>query len=538
MLARPDGERRLTNLLHLGERLHDAAMAHPAPDALLRWLHAQRSEAQPEESAQLRLESDRNLVKIVTIHKAKGLEYPVVFCPFLWDGHRAPRNEWRDARAYHDREGIAVVDFRDERERGADGAWIEAQIKLEEMAETVRLLYVALTRASHRCYLVAGCYATRHGNALSTKQSSRSMLNWLAAGAGTSPQDWSDSAPPPAAIMQAWSALAARSGQGLALAPLPRDVPTPLGDALLAPESLVAARPPVRIPPAWRIGSYSALTFDATGDAAAIDHDLRVPPATIGAAPTDLPADDILGFPRGPLAGECLHAVLERIDFTDPSTWPDAIQKALAASPFAARAEASPLAAMIQRMLADVLATSLPDGLRLGDVPLDRRLTELEFALPSPRLSARALNATLAGHGYDVPRLAFADVEGYLKGFIDLVCQHGGRFYIVDWKSNHLGHARTDYDAAPVAAAMVEHGYHLQHLLYSLALHRYLARRLAGYAFDRHFGGVLYLFVRGVRPAWRMADGAPAGVYCHRLGAATLADLDRLFPGVGEACRS
>jgi exodeoxyribonuclease V beta subunit len=86
-----------------------------------------------------------------------------------------------------------------------------------------------------------------------------------------------------------------------------------------------------------------------------------------------------------------------------------------------------------------------------------------------------------------------------------------------------------------VDQAMAEHGYHLQHLLYTLALHRYLARRVRGYAFDSHFGGVLYLFVRGVRPDWRDADGRPSGVYAHRPAADTLAALEALFahrPGV------
>jgi exodeoxyribonuclease V beta subunit len=139
------------------------------------------------------------------------------------------------------------------------------------------------------------------------------------------------------------------------------------------------------------------------------------------------------------------------------------------------------------------------------------------------------LSAVLAEHRYAVPRLSFATLEGYLKGFIDLVFEHGGRYYIVDWKSNHLGQAPDAYGPAALARAMNVHGYHLQHLLYALALHRYLARRLAGYAFDVHFGGVLYVFVRGVRPAWRTPDGTAAGVYFHRLERTMLAELERLL---------
>jgi exodeoxyribonuclease V beta subunit len=133
------------------------------------------------------------------------------------------------------------------------------------------------------------------------------------------------------------------------------------------------------------------------------------------------------------------------------------------------------------------------------------------------------------GLGYDVPRLAFHDLEGYLKGYIDLVFEHSGRYYVLDWKSNHLGYATSDYGPAGLQAAMAEHSYHLQYLLYSLAVDRYLRYRVPDYRHDTHFGGVLYLFVRGVRPDWVNADGTPTGVFHHRPTAATLARLDALF---------
>jgi len=130
-----------------------------------------------------------------------------------------------------------------------------------------------------------------------------------------------------------------------------------------------------------------------------------------------------------------------------------------------------------------------------------------------------------------VPRLAFKDLDGYLKGFIDLVFEHEGRYWVLDWKSNHLGEQPQDYAPAPLEAAMQAHGYHLQHLLYSVALHRHLGRSLAGYDYARHFGGVLYLFVRGVRPGWQSGD-RQSGVFHHRCPSAVLASLDALLAGV------
>ena len=119
--------------------------------------------------------------------------------------------------------------------------------------------------------------------------------------------------------------------------------------------------------------------------------------------------------------------------------------------------------------------------------------------------------------------------KGISRAYIDLVFEHGGRYYVLDWKSNHLGYAPADYGPAGLQAAMAEHGYHLQYLLYSLAVDRYLRHRVPGYRHDTHFGGVLYLFVRGVRPDWLNADGTPTGVFHHRPTAGTLARLDALF---------
>jgi len=151
LLLRTDGERRLTNLLHLAERLQAATADHPAPEALLRWLQRQRTAGGGGDAAQLRLESDRDLVQIVTIHKSKGLEYPLVFCPFLWDGHPGRALPQRDARDYHDAQGRPVVDFRP----GALPAEVKRQQELERIAEQARLVYVALTRAVHACHVYA-----------------------------------------------------------------------------------------------------------------------------------------------------------------------------------------------------------------------------------------------------------------------------------------------------------------------------------------------------------------------------------------------
>jgi exodeoxyribonuclease V beta subunit len=536
MLRRDDGERRLTNLLHLGEQIHQAAATHESPDALLRWLATKRRDGAVDDVAQLRLESDRNLVQIITIHKAKGLEFGVVFCPFLWDGNTKFGGPKLEGREYHDADGAAVVDFRTKDEIGDEKKAIDDAIRLEEAAESLRLIYVALTRAVYRCYVIAGTYTSTSFGRPTTTEGTKSLLNWLVAGSDATPQSWYTGKRSPADITAAWQALAARLRPHLALAPLPDARGTPVVLATIAPESLTALPPPTTIAPAWRFSSFSGFASDAKGEAGANDHDARIADVArrIGAPPPDIAPGDILRFPRGASAGECLHAIVERIDFTDSSGWNDAIERCLSAHPQflpGVRASEQPalLAAMASRMLTNVMGMTLSDGIVLGSVPVTRRLTELEFSLPAPRVTAHALNTTLRSLGYDVPRLTFRDLEGYLKGFIDLVFEHGGRYYVLDWKSNHLGYAASDYDRAGLQAAMAEHSYHLQYLLYALAVDRYLRHRVPGYRHDTHFGGVLYLFVRGVRPEWVNVDGTPAGVFHHRPTAATLARLDALF---------
>lgn len=165
----------------------------------------------------------------------------------------------------------------------------------------------------------------------------------------------------------------------------------------------------------------------------------------------------------------------------------------------------------------------------LNTVENGHKLVEWPFCLSSAPLSAGKMNRLAKRFGYAVPQLVFDDMTAYLNGFVDLVFEADGRFWLLDWKSNHLGYRQEDYCTARIDRAMTEHGYHWQYLLYTVALHRYLASRMPKYDYDRHFGGVFYLFVRGVRPAWRQADGSPSGVFFHKPGRHVIEAADRLF---------
>jgi exodeoxyribonuclease V beta subunit len=520
LLARPDGERRMTNLLHLAERLQDASTEHRSPQALLRWLRRMREDDRGEEAAQLRLDSDQNLVQIVTVHKAKGLEYPLVFCPYVWDV--STLTERGDGVEYHDDENRPMIDFRPE---AREDPAIKRRIRVERCAEELRLIYVALTRAVHRCCIVAGCQGDKH-----VTTSARSMLNWLVAGQGMSPEAWFEHKLGAEGIARAWSDLAAAAPSQIAVADLPRQTGTPIEPPRPAPEDIRAQDPPAQIPAGWRIGSFSGMILGAA-ERRAVDHDADVrTPGTIETAGSD----DILGFPRGMDAGTCLHAMLERCDFGDRETWLPAARAALALHPqtIAGADSKGRLERMALSMIEDVVRTTLPTGFALQEVQRARRLNELEFHLPSRSLGAAQLTRAMERFGYPAPAVGFGKLEGYLNGFIDLVFEHDGRYYLLDWKSNHLGTSAAAYGPAPLRAAMTEHGYHLQYLLYCIALDRFLALRLPDYDRARYFGGVLYLFVRGVRPGWQV-DGHAAGVFFDNPASAVIDALSALLQQEG-----
>ncbi|KVK89946.1 exodeoxyribonuclease V subunit beta [Burkholderia sp. MSMB1498] len=545
LMAGPDGERRVTDINHLAELTQARASAQPGIAPTLRWLAAQRLEGGGDD-AQLRLESDRNLVQIVTVHKSKGLEYAIVFCPFLNDGGlREPGGSGLpDAREYHDEAGGAVLHYGCDDE-AAERASREA-IR-EQAAERARLVYVALTRAVYRCYLVAGTYVSSR----STKEARRSVLNWLVAGAGRDFDAWLKEPPEDAELAERWQALA--SGP-VTLGPLP--VPAhrePLAAGHDASATQAARRATRGLRDAWRIASFSSLTSaiarEESGVASVADEEMRpdhdaladAPDAAVDAGAPDAVAraaaavapepaeDDILAFPRGAAAGECLHRLFELSDFSDASTWPAAALRALHERPVEAElALAERLPAMMTRLVADLAAAELVPGMRLAALDPARRLTEMEFLFPAPALDFNALRRLLAAHGYPDVALEAGTLAGFVKGFIDMIVEHDGRFWIVDWKSNHLGTTPDAYGARALDAAMAHHAYHLQALLYTVALHRYLRVCVRDYDYDTHIAGYLYLFVRGVRPDWR-SGGAPAGVHVRRPARALVEALDALM---------
>ena len=669
LLGHRDGARRLTNFRHLAELLQAVETRERlAPAELAAWLNHRRADSDgPDDDVKLRIDSDEELVRIVTVHGSKGLEFPVVFCPFAWDA-RSPRRR-RDAvdTVYH---RGAADGYREVIDLDPDGR-AEAVEWLEEFSESVRLLYVALTRAKHRCVVAWGQV---HG-------AGHAPLAWLLhrSAAGRAAEDDSGPAKPETAMAAAGKspggvAAFARAGKGVgenavdtvvaateersglddpdtAVAELraaaarfdglgaqewlaeveafARRLPGVVSTSVLDPKPppVHAPVPSEGAPPALTVReprrplrrirsltSFSALSAEALSpghvpgrsgaghEEAEVDrpdHDQHQEPADAaggdtGAAGAPASERTAFTFPRGPVAGSCLHRMFEHLDLS-PATgterpdldeicrdaladfgiddgWrtvaramvertrsvllrepeperPDGASGAGDRAGSGGRADAGGVpgsgedAAEGRRSSRGAATGSdgsgrvaTTNGFRLAEP--HRRLVELEFHFPVEGLDRDRLAVRMVEHGYPHPfaRAGAAaasgssqSIHGFLRGYVDLVVEHAGRWYVLDYKSNWLGPAPADYGPEALTGAMHAGGYTLQSLVYLVALHRYLSVRLPGYEYERHVGGAFYLFVRGTDPV----AGMRRGVHFDRPTTACLLALDDCFRGGG-----
>ncbi|MFQ2541141.1 exodeoxyribonuclease V subunit beta [Aeromonas caviae] len=509
LLASPYGERRLTNFLHLGELLQQASGELDGEYALLRWLGEAVSQPNGQDGEQiLRLESERKLVQIVTIHKSKGLEYPLVFLPFICS-HRAA-----DTPLFHETGEAGnrtVLDL-----TGAEESLAEAD--KERLAEDLRLLYVALTRGVYATWL--GLAPVRSGAGKSEKTDlHRTAIGYLLqkgeeGDAGTLATALTD-------LAQALPGVAVGEPSLTRPAPLPAEAEKPGEPTVRAFQGQLERD--------WWISSYSGLAAQGNGHGKGVlanpgfDDEVATE-AAVTVQEEEAPAPSIFTFPKGARPGTLLHSLFETIDFEHAKgeSLAQHIAALLTQEGFD-EGWAPVLQQQVEAVLDTPLETGLGDPVRLRELAPERKQVELEFFLPMGRVTAPALTALCQQHdplSRGGKPLGFATVQGMLKGFIDLVFEWQGRWYLLDYKSNHLGMSPADYGRPALESAMVEHRYDLQYQLYSLALHRLLALRLPGYDFDRHFGGVFYLFLRG------MPQG---GIFHARPSRELVLGLDRLF---------
>jgi len=529
----PGGERRNTNMLHLMEVLHEISVKRKLNMAgILKWLSEQRApDTRGREEHQLRLESDEKAVKLVTIHRSKGLEYPVVFCPFVWDPSHMKR--LKDPFTFHnEKDGMQLTLDLGSAEMDENRPLAEK----EQLAENLRLLYVAVTRAKCRAYLVWGrfneaetsapaylLHAPPSGDEKDIVRATREHFRSLG----------------DEGVLAGVRKVVDKAQGSMAL----HDMPEGAGE-VCAPVSTeevpLAARPfRARIDRRWKISSFSSLTSGYRHGEELADRDaLVLPVEEEGAALEDTEAEKPLGgifaFPKGTKAGIFLHDLLEHLDFTFKET---TLSQGLVLEKLRQHGFEAIWLDTILNMIQKVLSVPLkPDrkDFSLSRVANGDRLNELEFYFPLKLVTPADLRKigmktgqpkVPMGAPAQMGRLEFAPVRGYMKGFMDLVFRFEDRFYLVDWKSNFLGGKVEDYDEPGMAVAMAESFYTLQYHLYTLALHQYLKVKQRGYDYDKHFGGVYYIFLRGVDPD----KGPQFGVFRDRPPQALIEELGSLL---------
>ena len=519
LMARDDGERVLTNLLHLAELLQQAAAELDGELALIRHLgELLAGEGQAADEQVLRLESDEALVRVVTIHKSKGLEYPLVFLPFICAFR--PVDDKKPLQV-HDGERRRLVLKADE-----DSL---ARAERERLGEDLRLLYVALTRARHACWL--GVADLKIGNGKKSRLHESALGYLLGGGASlTTSHELTAWLAPFAAVLESTVApVPAASEQRYRM----------IEDEQFEPHWRTPVR---RAAEHWWIASYSALRLDEDAPRQASRHEDAAPdsPAMQNAiddedpllalAPLPAFAQGLHRFPRGPNPGTFLHGLLEMAaqeGFAALVQDPSRLREALARRCQRRGLESwiDPLQDWLLAMLTQALPLDGVDTVVLAQVT--QYQPELEFWFEARGVDVRLLDQWV--QQCELPGIARqplrADtLNGMFKGFIDLVFEHRGRYYVADYKSNWLGSDDGAYTREAMEVAIASHRYDLQYVLYVLALHRQLRLRLPDYDYDQHLGGALYLFIRAPQQ----------GVYLARPPRELIERLDALFMGEAE----
>ncbi|MDR7192000.1 exodeoxyribonuclease V subunit beta [Luteimonas terrae] len=508
LLGLLDGERRLTNYLQLAELLQEAQAHALGLHGLVDWLSRAIASASSDDDSQLlRLESDARRVQVVTLHKSKGLEYPLVFLPFAGIGGK-PRDAGRHVTVADDA-GRALHWKLLPSRSGWDAAkqrWQDGQ-----RAEDARLLYVGLTRARHALWIAGGKFFGHDKAAIAHMIAAPDAL---AEALGSAIRI--DTQSPPASLP--W---------------LPPGSEDAVPAARIATRSLISD---------WWVYSFTQLANAESGHDASSASTQAAPggldePAVDPDAAPDAAETDVYD-PRfaGARFGVVLHDVLERSDFAQWSAWTpgapapdtdaDVIVERLRAAGYA-DADLDDGINVLTPLVGQTLTVTLPEGVRLADVPPDARRPEIEFQFALAPTRIDALLALLHRHGVLSARSGFGmrrQLEGLMTGLIDLTYVHDGRWYVLDYKTNRL----PGYGPAQLEAAMAHSEYDLQALIYTVALHRWLRFRLGdGYDYARDFGGVRYLFCRGLDAT---RDDAP-GVQAWRFAPELVDALDGLFAG-------
>ncbi len=511
-------ERSLTNAIQLLELLQQASQKHKQPEQLLNWLDEQINSSVVRSEAELRLESDANLIRIITQHGSKGLEYPVVFIPFssrYKDPAKYGNNKICLFKYHHRHTGLANYFIGQDNE-------ITDLYREEAWAETIRLLYVAITRAEHRCYLCATPFANYQlsplGQTLKLNSESGHIIHENSSFNN---------------LFSKLESLIDTTKKTIHLRQINQiDFSGNRKTFTEAEKQLVTATFSGRIERNWWLSSFSALTKKLPhGGISSPDRDQDDLATEIISSPDAL-SELRFELTKGAATGNLLHDILEQLDFSTPH-WQESMARPLAR--FSETLDASQQTQLIA-WLGSCLDTQLithpgsQNSPKLCQLGWSDTLRESEFYFPMKQLKYRQLSDLLARHR-SLQDKQISSVQlpgphilnGMMHGYIDLVFQWKDKFYIVDYKSNHLGYQIDDYLYPVLEKNIRDNYYDLQYLIYSLALHRYLKSTITNYHPQKHFGGVYYLYLRGMKAE------SGNGIFYTPIATELLTELDALF---------
>lgn len=492
MLRLPGGERKVVNYLHLLECIEEAAREEQLnPEGVLEWLRNRRldSTSGMREEYELRLESDEAAVKLVTIHKCKGMQYPIVIAADLWrPGFFGSKN------------GVAMAT-----EEGRKKIYVSKQIprrfkdlmRQETLEEDARILYVALTRAVHHCSIL--WYAEERDPSALLRILPLEKVTALLSGSVEGAE--------------------ARDVRGIGEpSSVAEDSESRFGTGPLAPRLAPIIHPSA----SWSIYSFSSFKAQLEKSNPADEVDLP----DLAADETQLETvviEDAEAPPNGGTRlGAMLHVIYERHRFDRPAELGEIVKEAMTQYGYLPK-----YSGWVEARVRASLDTPLVDGAPLSAIPNEAMRKELEFHFPTKRSKAADLQAIIRA---DTDRQPVpSSRRGFLKGFIDLIFRWHDRYYILDWKSNFLGSEASAWTPGALDRVMRHSYYDLQYHLYTAALSRLLKLRLPNYHYEKHFGGVFYLFVRGMNP-----NDPSHGVVHERPSAETLAKFEAEFSSEPE----
>lgn len=501
-------ERRIANFTHLFEVLQNIESDRNfGPRQTLLWLQTAYEDGSRTDEVELRLESDEEAVQIVTIHSSKGLQYPIVFCPDIY--RRSARLKYEKSSISCNDNGM-VTDFGSIKfEKRRDIA------RREELAEELRLLYVAVTRAQLRCY-VFWCDVKGSG-ALVDKSFASAFAHLLF---GQLETDYSGQSEVFQALAESTSVeLRTVRGVTTEIEPYLSQRPQQYLQHRTASGRLLTSD--------WRMTSYSALA--SLSDHAEIILDGKavsenVPEGSLVKTPFAV-------LPKGARFGNIVHDLLEENAFSglvsvgETSELLDHIEKK--SVQYGVELDHQLLTQLLQNTVTAPLSGGEDSAFTLAGLDEKRCLKEMEFYIHLAHINMDAINLLLANEATVQP-LSSKNIQGYLTGFIDLICVHDNKYYVIDYKSNYLGDSWSDYSGDKLVEAMASHNYGLQYFIYSVVLHQHLQTFVKDYRYQEHFGGVRYLFLRG------MTSEIPGnGVFASRPEESLVTDLDQLVRNGG-----